>query len=520
MSSNDSLENLLRKLRYQATAERRARTLENIFHAMEESQKPASATSRVQIGKMVRKTRTTRWALAAAVILVTLGGATFWPFGQGGKDRWWLAPPAAWGREVLTALEPVKAVSFREQSVEVDADGSPSTPPTWTICSMSKDSYRHDIYDGNTLREIQWYVPDGNDMLQHYVRYDLRCYGTVRHNKWSFGVQDPIARIRSIVGLLDKADRLLGEQVLDGRVCVGFEIRGGQYAGAPETWVGRIWFDTRTKLPVRIEQTDRPSTGETTATATEVMDQFNFDIQLPADAFIPAAPPQGFVNAHPDDLRRARDQQVKGEMVYAEVPQGLKEKTVAALKKAMCGSYRYDDVTVSFTKDAWREDRGPDGARTTKWYIRRGVLPAGPFDPNDRSVVTETMVDEANRTFRFRDYAGPSQPRHPMLDILYLARMIDRADRFEAAVEKDGVPCYVLAISAKKYGDNPDGMIHRIWLDAAGSLPVRIEFERPGRDGPGIDRTTKDHFQWDLQLPGDYFVPKIPAGFTPTDGKE
>jgi hypothetical protein len=297
------MESMLRKLRYQATAARRERTLENIFHAMDESQEPAPADRRVQIGKMIMKTRTTRWALAAAVILVMLGGATFWPFGHGGKDRWWLAPPAAWGRELLTALEPVKAVSFREQIVDVDADGSQSTSSTWMIRYVSKDSYRRDIYDGNTLREIQLYVPDGNDMILHYVRFDLKCYGALRHGG-GFGVQDPVERMRSHIKLLDKADRLLGEQVIDGRVCVGFEIRASQYAGNPETWVDRIWFDTRTKLPVRMEQAGRPITGETTVTTTKVMDQFNFDAQLPADTFILPAPPKGFVNAHPDDLRR------------------------------------------------------------------------------------------------------------------------------------------------------------------------------------------------------------------------
>ena len=156
----------------------------------------------------------------------------------------------------------------------------------------------------------------------------------------------------------------------------------------------------------------------------------------------------------------------------------------------------------------------------TKWYIPRGGLPQGPFEPNDRFVVTETMVDVANRTFRFRDYTGSSQPRHPMLDILFVAGLIDRADRYDASVEKDGVRCCVLEISAKKYGDNPEGAIHRIWLDTTTSLPVRTELQWPRRDGSGTARLVMDQFQWDPQLPEDYFVPKIPAGFTPTEGKE
>jgi cation transport ATPase len=86
------MESMLRKLRYQATAQRRERTLQNIFNAMDESQEQAPTMSRVQIGRLTMNTRTIRFALAAAVMVVVLGGVAFWPFGNAGKDQWWLAP--------------------------------------------------------------------------------------------------------------------------------------------------------------------------------------------------------------------------------------------------------------------------------------------------------------------------------------------------------------------------------------------------------------------------------------------
>jgi len=303
MSSNDSMESMLQRLRYQATAERRERTLQNIFTAMDESQEQAPAMSRVRIGRMTMNIRTTRLALAAAVILIVLGGIAFWPFGNAGKDQWWLAPPAAWGQELLTALGTVQAVSCREQTVLVAADGAQHTSSTWDTFYVSKDSYRRDIYDGQVLREIQWYVPEGSDMIQHYIRYDLNCYGATRH-KGSFGVTDPVERMRFFIGLLDKADKVLGEETIDGRTCVGFEIHASQYGSNPDTWIDRIWFDEQTKLPVRMERSGRPVTGDAARTFTTIMDQFTYGAQLPADTFTPQAPPNGFVNAHPDDLPR------------------------------------------------------------------------------------------------------------------------------------------------------------------------------------------------------------------------
>jgi hypothetical protein len=297
------MEGMLRKLRYQMTAARREETLQNIYHAMEESQEPAPAFRRVHIGRMTMNTRITKFVLAAAVILFVLGGVSLWPWGGGGQDRWWLAPPAAWGQELLTALGTVQAVSCREQMVFVDADGARHASSTWDEFYMSRDSYRRDIYDGQFLREIQWYVPDGSDTIQHYIRYDLNCYGSLRHPA-SFGVTDPIERARFFVGLLDKADKVLGEETIDGHNCVGFEVRASKYRNNPDTSLDRIWFDTQTKLPVRIEQSDRSATGEATSTSTTIVDQFTYNAQLPADTFVPQTPPQGFINAHPDDLRR------------------------------------------------------------------------------------------------------------------------------------------------------------------------------------------------------------------------
>lgn len=303
MRSNDSMESMLRKLRYPATAGRREQTLQNIFNVMDEPQEQAPAASRVHIGIITMNTRTTRLALAAAVVLIVLGGLTFRPFGVGGKDQWWLAPPAAWGRELSSALDTIKAVSCREQTVFTAADGSQHPSSTWHLFYVSSDRYRRDIYDGQVLREIQWYVPDGDGMIQHYIRFDLGCYGALRH-EGSFGTEDPVERMRFAIGLLDKADTVLDQAILDGRNCIGFEIRGDGLGNHPDLQVLRVWYDVRTRLPVRMERVGRPAGGHTVGTPTTVLDHFTYDSQLPADTFLPQAPPQGFINAHPDDLPR------------------------------------------------------------------------------------------------------------------------------------------------------------------------------------------------------------------------
>jgi len=246
-----------------------------------------------------------RWLSAAVVVLVVLGGLSFFPRSSkpGSKETdWWLAPPSAWAAPINAALATIKGATCREQTQIVDADGSAHLSSTWHRFYVSRDSYRRDIYDGDFFREIQWYTPDGGDMLQTSVRFDTKSYTVLRHGG-RFGEEDPVERIRFYVALLDKAGRQLGRTAIDGHECVGFEIHASKYGSNPDTWIDRIWFDVRTRLPVRIERTGRPITGNTTRTFTSIQDQFDYSPVLPEDTFAPSIP-SGFINAHPDELRR------------------------------------------------------------------------------------------------------------------------------------------------------------------------------------------------------------------------
>lgn len=303
MSSNRSLESMLNRLRYTTTPERRRETLETLYSALNETHERQPAAGWPERWRWTMRTQKGRLTLAAAVISIVLTGITFWPFGGASTGKWWLDSPAALGQELRTALDAIEAVTCREQMVFVGTDGSEHTSSTWTRFYVSKDSYRRDIYDGNSLREIQWYVPDGNDMIQTGVRFDLKCYGAVRHHG-SFGEMDPIERMRGCVDRMDKAQRLLEDRVIDGRVCVGFEIQAPGDGDSPENRTDRVWLDVETKLPMRIELSGLPVTGDLKCTLTIVQDQFNYAPQLPPDTFIPMEPPADFVNAHPDELQQ------------------------------------------------------------------------------------------------------------------------------------------------------------------------------------------------------------------------
>ena len=105
MTANDPLESMLRKLRYRVADERRQETLANIFSVMDESHEQTPTTSRPQIWRLTMNTRTGRFALAAAVILIVLGGITFWPF-VGKNGKWTGGSLTAFAQDAFLMWEP------------------------------------------------------------------------------------------------------------------------------------------------------------------------------------------------------------------------------------------------------------------------------------------------------------------------------------------------------------------------------------------------------------------------------
>lgn len=313
MRPADNTNELIKKLQLKASANLDKRVHDDISRALTKSQKTESAITQPKIRRTIMKSRITKLATAAAIAIVVFGGITFWPSGGSDNGKWWLGPPAAWGQEILAQLDTIKGVTCHEQTVLVMSDGSEHTSSTWDILYVSSDSYRRDIYDGDFLREIQWYVPDGDGTLQHSVRFDLESYFT-HTGEGSFGNYDPVDGMRSFVRqFVDKADKLLGEKVIEDRYCVGFEISASKYGDNPQEWLDRIWFDIDTKLPVLIEK-ERGCPRDKTQTDfhpyIRVQNQFDYNPELPADTFIPKTP-EGFIYAHPDEIQAAKEKERK-----------------------------------------------------------------------------------------------------------------------------------------------------------------------------------------------------------------
>jgi len=513
-----------------------------VFAAVEneKEQTPSRQNAGLElIWRTIMYSKTMKFTAAAIILMVVLGGISFWPGGNSQNSKWWLAPPAAWGQQIIAELEKIEALVYRDQLVFVGRYGSTHVSGTWNRNYQAKDRSRTDRYfeptdedtfgDSNpdsVLQNITYKLPEGQDLIQYDVSYEHQCY-TIRTNEGDAYQRDPVERLQFYVGLLGEADRILDNKTFEGRQCVGFEIDTSKYADNGKGVTDRIWFDTQTKLPVRIEKHGLPITGRSDQTITMIQDQFEYYAQVPTEMFAPEIP-AGFINAEPDDIRAAKEKQEKGEMLYADVPAGLKDEIAAALKGAKTVVYR---ERFGFVRDEnwlfssgekiyiseldWRKDSysGQQVGKTECFVTDKEDWGKTSLDFNDKNFrLIQTNVNYANGTYKEITYVSKSHPDNPMDRIIFLAGWIDKADRFFESQQIEGIECFGFELSAKKYGTNPDTNIHTLWFDTETKLPVKTQFDWLQDDGPR--KRIQDQFEWDPELPAETFIPEIPADFT------
>jgi anti-sigma factor RsiW len=462
-----------------------------------------------------------RLIAAAIIVAVVIGGISLWPGGGTSAQSWWLQPPAAWAGDIDRSLNTIEALVHRERAVFVRPYGSTHISGTWRRICESPNARREDTYFGEDITKVRWDLPDGNEVVKYEVSYEFECYVIERYEN-SQSRRDPVEILRFYVGLLPKADRILGTEIFEGHECVGFEISADKYGSNPPEWIDRIWFDVKTRLPVRIEKHGRPVMERQEQTFTFIQDEFEYYAQVPADLLTPEIP-EGFINKSAYEVQKEREAQREAQMTFADVPAELKKEVIAALQDIDTAVFLKDGVVISICPNAWRKDFYDSGDRLyiTEWYcVEKEDMADTSMDFNDKNYrLKKTTVNYAAKTFAEETYGADSHPGNPMDRIWQPIGFIERADRILENTFIDGSECFGLELSAKKYGTNPDSAIHRLWFDVRTNLPVRLEFETVSDDGIQR-RQVWDQFEWNPELPEDTFVPQIPGGFTLAEPSE
>ena len=515
MKAADEIKRFFKNAAIETNPTKDREVLEQVLEACE----GAMGTERVVEGSvwMMRSPITKVAAVAVIIIAIFIGINQFGSSIDGSS--------VAWAQQSLQALEKVEAIVYRQTAVRVRDYGQDDMGGGWETRYYAINAYRRDIYDKNgEITNTQWMLPNGKSNIKHEVSFKYRCYWdeTKKHKSYYDGL---MTHLRRYISFLDRASRIPGREFFDGKECVGFEISPGEYGDFTVTQPTYIWFDPETKLPARIERRGIQTEYDPSMKLTLIHDQFNYYAEVPANMFTPEIP-QGFVNAHSDEII-ARN---KGELIYADVPQELCDEIVSALKEVQSAIYQghlerttadgdihtYGPSDVYLARDAWREDSSKwETPQKKKWYrIEKENPDVTSVEFNERNFkLIETIVNFTNKTYSVATYEETSRHRHPMGRILFLASLVNQADRILENIEIEGIECFGVEVSAIKYGNNSPNDKHRMWFDMETKLPVRMEFEYWQPDGKSKSVRIRDYFQWDPELDKETFVPIIPEDF-------
>jgi outer membrane lipoprotein-sorting protein len=166
---------------------------------------------------------------------------------------------------------------------------------------------------------------------------------------------------------------------------------------------------------------------------------------------------------------------------------------------------------------AWREDVYSNELvqQSDYFVVDKSDWGKTSLDFNDKAFsLTQTTVHLSESSYRVVNHGSESHPDNPMDRIIWLASLFNEADRFWEDEEVEGVRCFGFEVSAKKYGTNPDGMLHRLWFDAETKLPVKMEFEYLHKSDGEPRRSVTDRFEWNAEIPAETFEPDVPEDFT------
>ena len=518
---------------------RRDSFVDDVMTRIKNSPVQPSKTEKANIvlRRILMKQRTLQYTAAAVILMFMLfGGIKFWPSQNGQNSQWWLGPSSVWAGEILDSLDYIQTLVYRKQYIFVRQFGGSHVSGNWNRIYQTADKTRTELYYESTdedtfgenspnsrLESVTWNISAGDDLLYYQVYYELECYDTNVFKGGSFN-QDPLEFLRFYINLLPQADRILDSKEFEGKECIGFEITADQYGDNPKEWIDRIWLDVQTKLPVRVEKHGRPITNRPAETMTYIEDRFEYYAEAPASSFGPIIP-EGFIQAKSYEVQAARERKEKGEMIYAEVPDSLKNRIVQAFHAVETVSWQEYSLSeqkdsadysknVTLTKKQWCVDYySHENLSRTEWFTPSAYNPnTNSFDFNtDTYALTQTVIDPMNQTYKIITHPAQSHPDNPMDRIIFLATMINKADEFYEHKTVDGVECLGFALSAKKYGTNPDTIKHFIWLDKAMLLPVRMEFHY--QDINEDRKKIQDNFEWNVHIDKSVFEPRIPEGY-------
>ena len=289
MSPSESIEKLIKKLRYQANTETHQRILGNVLQTLDESEKDKTGVVTPNIRSIIMKSPITKLAAAAVIIIAVIVGVNQL-IGPVNVTSVALA-------DVLERIEQAQAYMYKTK-MSTTGTGMPGMPArememegTATISNeygMKMEMTMVDANSGEKTIQEMYMIPNDKVMVmvlpaqKKYIRMEFTEDLLARMKKQN---NDPREMVKQIMGCNYTE---LGRSKIDGIEVQGFETTDPKLmAGMAQHVKLTLWVDAATWLPVRQEMDIQ--VNEQMQMHGVVYD-YQWNIQASPDAFKPVIP--------------------------------------------------------------------------------------------------------------------------------------------------------------------------------------------------------------------------------------
>ena len=289
MSPSESIEKLIKKLRYQAKAETRERILGNVLQTLDESEKEKTGAAAPNIRSIIMKSPITKLAAAAVIIIALIVGINHF-----------VGPVNVTGvalADVLERIEQAQAYMYKMKMTVTGTmmaampAGEMETEATITVSNeygMKMEMAMVDANSGQKMIQQMYMIPKDRVMItvmpgqKKFMRMEFTEDLLASMKKQN---NDPREMVKQIMSC-DYTE--LGRSVIDGIEVEGFETADPRFmAGMAEHVKVRLWVDVARWLPVREELDIR--VNEQMQMHGIVYD-YQWNIQVYASEFQPVIP--------------------------------------------------------------------------------------------------------------------------------------------------------------------------------------------------------------------------------------
>lgn len=341
MKPADDIKKLFEKAKVTAGTETDSHIIGDALNAL----KNRSVTRQENIWSTIMNRRITKFAAAAVIIIAVMVGIN--QFG-GSID----GTSVAWA-DITEKVNQIYTYTYNLHAT--------FTGGTKGQCQMETKAYfssehglRTDMYMDGKLGMIQ-HLDLANKRItgimpeqKKYVNMQLNDEHIQKMNQKGEG--DPRYLIEQFLSLEYTE---LGLDVIDGVEVEGIETADPRYSGGIfEGFIGRLWVDVETDLPVRLEMEMQmpPIAGKDLGTMNMVLDSFQWDVYIDPTIFEPNLPSDYTALADMKMPEINEESVIKGLQLFKEMSKGKYPKKLNVL--TLMGE------VGELTKANWKQTRG------------------------------------------------------------------------------------------------------------------------------------------------------------------